>query len=79
MKKRLSFLSVLSLLSSREGRQRTTVTGSDGRKFSLLSLNCHLMCMQSATVSERDRYFLCTAQVMHKDKFELIKPTVLLI
>lgn len=75
MEKRLSFLSVLSLFSLREGRQRKKVTGSEGRKFTLLSLNCHLMCIQSATVPERDRSFLCTAQMMHKDKFELIKPT----
>lgn len=61
------------------GRQRMKVTGSEGRKFMLLSLNCHLMFMQSETVSESDRRFVCSAQTLHKDKLELIKPAALLI
>lgn len=79
VKGRLSFLSVLSLLSRREGRQRRKVTGSEGRKFTLLSPNCHLMFMQSETVSESDRPALHDAATSRKDKFEPIKPTALLI
>lgn len=79
MKGRFSFLSVLSLLSWKEGRQRMKVTGSEGRKFTLLSLNCHLMFMQSETVSGSDRPVLHDAPMPRKDKFELIKPTALLI
>lgn len=79
VKGRLSFLSVLSLLSWREGHQRTEVTGSEGRKFTLLSLNCHLMFMQSETVSESDRPVLHDAPTPRKEEFELIKPAALLI
>lgn len=47
------------------------VSGSEGRKFMLLSLNCHLMFMQPETVSESDRRVLCSAQTLHKDKWLL--------
>lgn len=42
-------------LSLKEGHDRAKATGSEGRKCKLISLNCHPMCMQSATASERDR------------------------
>lgn len=35
-------------------RQEVKLSGCDSRQFILLCLNCHLMCMQSGTLSEKD-------------------------
>lgn len=54
------------------------ITGCDGRQFMLLCLNCHLMCMQSGTLTKK-RHFLSVGyedEVRETNKFDPIKPTV---
>lgn len=55
----LSFFALLcvlcfAVLHWSEMRQGVKLSGCDSRQFILLCLNCHLMCMQSGTLSEKD-------------------------
>lgn len=44
------------------------VTGCDGRQFMLLCLNCHLMCMQSGTLTKKDTSSPRTTWMRCEDK-----------
>ena len=51
-----------------ERRQGMKLTGCDGRQFMLLCLNCHLMCMQSGTLTKKDTSSRRTTEMGCEDK-----------
>ena len=68
---------VLLFLCWRERRQGMKLTGCDGRQFMLLCLNCHLMCMQSGTLTKKTPPLGGRLRWGTKtNNFDLIKPTV---
>lgn len=62
------FLCVFLFLHRWKRCQGMKVTGCDGRQFMLLCLNCHLMCMQSGTLTKKDTSSRWTTWMRCEDK-----------